>query len=357
MLISRRRLVFTDSQMMFQCCMQDFRETLGLPSATLTGSGPADVTDNSPHLSQLGCPSTMFGSSISASPFPGPSLGLNAMRIYGCIIEYSSRKLSYPEDILNAFNGVLAAYKSHVERYVDHSWGIPLLNYHSDMQVGVVRSLFYGLSWHVSHSSVSESVPRPGRWPSWSWTSIMGAGIRYCLSTAEENAFVFQETLWARFSDRNRKKEAIWTCVQGALDLSQYYSAIEISTWLLRHGTLKYDEAEKVIKFEHPSLTQSEIARRMFVYLDVRVEERDEHVHVAAAYLGTTSPQHRNNSMFFLLLAKTDSGDYRRLGTMQLSIGHERLKGFHEAGKLTWLPGPESHYSFNAWEHETVTLV
>jgi hypothetical protein len=179
MLLSRRRLVFVDSQMVFQCCKQYFQEACSLPSAIFTRQDPDDTKRHALSDAQLGCTSAIFGLSRPQSPFPEPIIGDFGKEIYDRIGSYSWKILSYSEDILNAFSGIFDAFNRSATDYTHHFWGIPILTYQGyAIQTSLdsaVCSILYGLSWKPHARRLKR---RPGQWPSWSWTSVIG-GVKY----------------------------------------------------------------------------------------------------------------------------------------------------------------------------------
>lgn len=79
-LLSRRRLVFTGSQVYFQCRRDHRLEGLTLPSS--------------------------IESTLKPRAFPEIYIGLDAVAIYDRLQEYYKRHLSFDTDIPNAFSGI-----------------------------------------------------------------------------------------------------------------------------------------------------------------------------------------------------------------------------------------------------------
>jgi hypothetical protein len=356
MLLSRRRLVFTDSQIFFQCCRQDFREACGLPSTIFTRQDSADTMKHVLSDAQLGCTSAMFGYDKPLSPFPESIVVDLAMNIHPRITCFSSMNLTYPEDILNAFSGVFDAFNRGATDYTHHFWGVPILNHHFyNKQNGAMYTFLYGLSWHspLRGPGARRLERRPGQWPSWSWTSVMGGEVRFGVRTAEAIVFVLQGTLCVRLLHRTGNKEEIWIYAQQQHDFLDYEPAIELSTWLLWGGRLQCNGDDEI--FTHPSFSQASELHDLRVDRDVQDEQPLDDV--VAAYLGTSCSDYHPPTLFFLVMNKARDGAFRRIGIIRFGIEHEMYMHFHDAGKVTWLPGPDSTDSLNAWEYGTVTLV
>jgi hypothetical protein len=154
MLLSRRRLVFTDSQVYFQCHEAYHYE--GIPS--ISRFNPV---------------------------FPLNGVGNDVNEIYTRLNEYYSRHLSVEGDILNAFHGIFNAFLQQEllpSARTHNFWGIPFfLDRHEDRQFGFTL----GLIWSINADATSTPQKRAGEWPSWSWAATkfglldMGSMVRY----------------------------------------------------------------------------------------------------------------------------------------------------------------------------------
>ncbi|KAI1120901.1 heterokaryon incompatibility protein-domain-containing protein [Nemania abortiva] len=206
-ILSRRRLVFTDDQLYFEChsmsCCESFdiaRDTklqkVGLDSLHLTLTQPSLFS-----LKQL--PSSGVGGQEARMS--------NFFTYVSCTEEYSRRTLSYDHDSLAAFSGIIRMLESFTTFPVRHIWGSPFfhpdddnlpadtlqstyqnfqlapfwkspaVSHGSPLQrpasrhegVDYLAFLLLGLSWR--HESRSETPRRRTDLPSWSWTGWEGA--------------------------------------------------------------------------------------------------------------------------------------------------------------------------------------
>jgi Heterokaryon incompatibility protein (HET) len=127
-LFSPRRIFFTGKQMIFNC-------SSGWQCETTKSTQPLNVVVD--EIEHQGFKSHML------PPLWSPQ---NPGRvIYSLIEKYSSRRLTFTGDILNAFMGVLHASEK-LPSPVRHHWGVPIL---SPDNVAL-ESFIYGLSWEMS---------------------------------------------------------------------------------------------------------------------------------------------------------------------------------------------------------------
>lgn len=125
-LLSRHRLVFTETQAVFQSCHHPRQH--------------GNNNNNNSRISRAG-------------------------DVFYRIEEYTRRRLTYPTDSLRAFLGVLRAFEK-LRPPAEHLWGVPFM-FGSD---GGVRQLAQGLLW----KSQSCSLRRIEGIPSWSWAGWDG---------------------------------------------------------------------------------------------------------------------------------------------------------------------------------------
>ncbi|KAH6616364.1 heterokaryon incompatibility protein-domain-containing protein [Boeremia exigua] len=149
MLLSRRRLVFTDSQMYFQCQCTHYLESLHM----------AATAEYAPLRDRY----RVF-----------PSLEVSSLQ--NRLAEYYQRHLSVQSDVINAFAGVcnsaLALKISPMSSNVlSHFYGIPI--HYSRTRFLVRRNDFLvDLAWRVMHRESTFEPPQfPLTIPTWSWAS------------------------------------------------------------------------------------------------------------------------------------------------------------------------------------------
>ncbi len=136
---SRRRLFFTDDQVIFDCMNGWTCEATAVEQ-------------------QLRPRRTDFG-------FWHP--GVSHDEIYERIMSYSERKLTFPHDVVNAFQGVFSAFETCTEGPLRHLWGVPFLPGEK-----ALASFLHSLTWGVDAQGEFpvDWGQRRGSFPSWSWT-------------------------------------------------------------------------------------------------------------------------------------------------------------------------------------------
>ena len=156
-LLSRRRLVFTDHQVYYECYGMHCYEVIDFPVLDL-------------HIKSL----QRFRRN-HAGIFP-EGVGKHPWDMLARISEYSTRSFSYPSDALNGALGVLRAFED-LEYPLTHYFGVPILSRYLKSIGGSVAAkkrpsdngLAVGLCW---------SLERPGKrrmgFPSWSWAGWSG---------------------------------------------------------------------------------------------------------------------------------------------------------------------------------------
>lgn len=188
-LLSRRRLVFTDQQVYFQCNKYE--------------PGPMGMPDD-----YYGCSEAMSLSSASIDPCNILEdddgffeFELDHFEIWPRINEYTQRSLSRQEDIMNAMLGIFEKYAERKSMCLTfrHIFGIPisymdgLENHEADSWQG---SFLLNLAWELP----TPSKRRKG-FPSWSWVGWEGTGFvgsfrclyHLCLSCEQHIAAVHVE--------------------------------------------------------------------------------------------------------------------------------------------------------------------
>lgn len=160
-LLSRRRLVFTDTQVYYQCNAMHCLEGIRAPLEALHVSDKSRMSDQV-DMSRV---------------FPLRTVGKQWRALGALISEYLERSLSFESDILDAFRGILAAHERRFSAEARILAGIPismeflketsfLLSYRG------LNALADGMSWSFEKdkgdSCILKLERRPG-FPSWTW--------------------------------------------------------------------------------------------------------------------------------------------------------------------------------------------
>jgi hypothetical protein len=178
--LSPRRLVFTDDQVYFECAAMNCSETLS-PTLDLIHKPDKKATYACFHSGILSC--------NTGRRFANPEID-NRLSMFGYYMElvsqYSRRRLSFEEDRLKAFTGIVRHF-TRSNKKVFQLWGVPY--YGADVP-DIYKSFLRGLLW--AHKDVLEvnSHPRfiangmtsgsPGAAliPSWAWVKG-GRGVYF----------------------------------------------------------------------------------------------------------------------------------------------------------------------------------
>jgi hypothetical protein len=150
-LLARRRLVFTDTQVYFQCNAMHCLESIHAPLKPLHTQNGARMRDRV-NLSRV---------------FPHRTVGKEPSVLSSRINEYLRRSLSYEGDILDAFRGVLAAYERQFSSSRRTLAALPV-------PVGAaLTALTSCLSWRWWCSGrdtpALRRMERRAGFPSWTW--------------------------------------------------------------------------------------------------------------------------------------------------------------------------------------------
>jgi hypothetical protein len=158
-LLSRRRLVFAEEQMYFECYGMYCCESVHFPLQTM-------------HRKDMQGFKSVFCSKKLIGIFP-KGVGTTSIEIVQRIEEYSELKLTNPSDILRGMLGIFNAFRrSRLGIY--HCLGIPILPSIAQRAKPIKgwtpsMGFFFGLFWDLQERS-----ERRNGFPSWSWTGWYG---------------------------------------------------------------------------------------------------------------------------------------------------------------------------------------
>jgi hypothetical protein len=149
-LLCRRGLVFTDTQIYFQCNSMHCLESIYAPLEILHTYKKNRMRDQV-KMSRV---------------FPLRGLGKYPKHLQDRLNEYLSRSLTFEKDILDAFRGVLTAFEREFLNPVKSFCGIPIFcKTHSTV---TLEALVFGMSWSPRYKD-SRKPKRRLVFPSWTW--------------------------------------------------------------------------------------------------------------------------------------------------------------------------------------------
>lgn len=154
-MLSTRRLYFIDGQVIFHCRSAVYREDINLENWKITA-----CQDEVGYRFREGLKSSSEPQNVYAA----------------CVWEYSSRKLSHDDDVVNAFEGLVKIIvKMFIEVYPN-----PLIG--ASSICGLPTPCFdWALLWTIQAPMVKR---RKSLWPSWSWCGWTGK-VSFVLSSME----------------------------------------------------------------------------------------------------------------------------------------------------------------------------
>lgn len=166
-ILARRRLIFTDEQVIFECNGMDCVESWSFP------------------LDKRSSNKSEFLPRIQPGAFMHKLTSLYPWDIMYYVQEYSQRDLTYPEDRINAMEGIFHAFQN-CQRPLHHFMGIPILpvvvvpcvNPRHGILVNE-QGFLTGLTWYAYGDTPGRRIPQ---FPSWSWagwTSKISAKLAF----------------------------------------------------------------------------------------------------------------------------------------------------------------------------------
>lgn len=294
-LCSRRRLIFTDEQVFWECEQTSCRETV----------------DYEWPLHKY----NIFNS------YPVHGLAAKTIReVAEYISTYTKRQLTLDDDALNGMLGILRIFQEGAAP-VYHIWGLPMTTEHEFLA---------SMNWALK----TPGRRRPG-FPTWSWTAwvseVVWRHLQYSdfqpakdcrVSMGQESGsflpfqHIFEHYVKCSLNDR----------------ISNY---LHIEGWMVDLHAKIFDPDSAL--FAWPASTGEDLHAIVPVLLTEEVDEktRDTWRQVPRDLLGLILADHlnldRRQPLFVLVLAKVDS-HYERIGHVEL----DNRPGFHTDGTKSW---------------------
>lgn len=182
--LSRRRLVFSDTAMHFECMRYDEwqKETFGGvecdPVASCSGSSKAYYSawgKFKPVVGKSTLSKRVEGYERPSQPALQMSVEASILSYAEMVAQYTMRELTYPSDGLNAFRGAANAL-TEFNPPVYNVAGIPFVVYGDDEDSLTEATFSYGLSWRslaLSGNKLEACSDVPSsEFPSWSWGDV-----------------------------------------------------------------------------------------------------------------------------------------------------------------------------------------
>ncbi|KAH7071341.1 heterokaryon incompatibility protein-domain-containing protein [Paraphoma chrysanthemicola] len=297
MLLSPRRLIFTDSQMYFQCTVQHDVESLccGLTSSFFKGTYRA---------------------------FPYRSISHDRDAAYALshrLMEYYQRQLSYKSDIIDAFLGIFMAFDASDElRYsVTHFYGVPM--YHDKSNPEVARQSFLtSLLWFIKAENPGD-VMYSNTFPSWTWASVKAdrplrnPGKLDIHTTKTLRPDEFSKDIKIQLWHHDTGPMDIPTFVNQDDSWKAFYPFLDVTTWTRRCVVRLHDRGHLIqAGLFHMSGASMKICDAL------ALEKRE--VHMICLRTSGFEARTRDIRMEGLLLVGTEPGVYRRIEFIDTTI-------------------------------------
>jgi hypothetical protein len=162
-LLSKRRLIFTEKQVYFECGGATFMETVAEPEEIMFAQADAAIKREI-HYSNTG---TLLDTRHRLFPADYLSqISEDPWLIQHRIAEYTARSLTFESDTVNAFLGILEHFRNP-ECSISHVWGVPVL-WSSAAKWSAMEGFATGLCW-IGFFPTTQVIERRFGFPSWSW--------------------------------------------------------------------------------------------------------------------------------------------------------------------------------------------
>jgi hypothetical protein len=323
-LLSRRCLVFTDTQVYLQCLSDHYHEYGGR-------------TWIRRHYNRV---------------FPDHGVGSTPLAIYSRLSEYWTRGLSYETDILNAFSGIFQAFSKlqsvELVPLVHHFYGIPILhNRHSGSctvspQVVEINgsnmcqastSFALGLAWKVStRFKATTAIMQNDLFPSWTWASL-----KPCRSDSRAHSslkFYNDESNWTQVLRDLDSTIKIRLCYSSGaeLDLADYCEHQEDYTRFRPLLDIRSYVVHVSTVSQYNSSAPKSIGISAFPRAWVWWQRKPPTVgeKLVALYVGTTEPFPGSNQLVFILVKDNGEGEYCRVGVFEIELKVRSIERWYD---------------------------
>ena len=322
MLLSRRRLVFTESQVFFECqSMCHYEHLKSISNAT----GPLKE---------------------GFRAFPRPDITHRVTQVYEQLEKYYKRELSFSVDIINACVGIFYAFGHSSKPAVlsaTHFYGIPI--FFDNTHLNLPHMTFaLGLTWIVYNKlELENDIERDNvfypallqseHFPAWSWASFKaqhpssGPGRLMFMNRPDLDepkkypedvgAILFNDEIRIRVTHRSGVEMDLSTYISHPDDYTKFKFHIIIES-MTTSGQLSDDGSQ----ITSPGLSSCPI--KVHVHLDVRSVKK-----TVTAVLAGIQPSYSYLQTTFLLVEQISSMEHRLIGMFDFPT--DRGKGWEQS--------------------------
>ena len=337
-LLSRRRLVFTESQTYFQCMEMQCLEGLG-------------------QLGKFSDPFIIGHFRV----FPRNGIGFLPNGLLDRLEEYYHRRLSYAEDTISAFEGIFRAFQTlnnqQPHMRLSHLYGIPIFvdlkdkwRANSTFALHLAWTLQLGDETTISLNDFRQEVVLP-TW-SWAWSKVHLNDVH----NINRLRFDFRATESSQEVDiqlthRSGAKLDLNTYFEEGYDYMELEPWIDITSWTIM-GEFVPPPTDSFAESWSPG-PQSKFTGMPRSIIRFRLNYVHVGKNLSAVYLGSTyshiTPTNVKVEMVFLLVEPVGEGQYRCVG-----VCSERLIQY---GLMDLKEGLEGCSNGQPWRQETLRLV
>lgn len=269
-ILSRRRLVFTDDQMYFECDGMNCHESVtNVPKKDERWSNLEYCQQIESSLDQLHAPHKR---EFNYTLRPG-ILGWDDKRFFGQPVRpgshaafvrflemvqvYSARELPCTFDALKAFEGIASEFEALPDR-IDQIWGIP---FYCNQERTLEETFVAGLAWnHTGKAGDSpDGLPEPREiFPSWSWMDWDGE-VEYRELDLYRGGYrsAFQSAVASVLLEANDGSllslSEYLEIFQAGINRSENPKAIRLETWAFPPSAFAVVEESHLMLFGHPT--------------------------------------------------------------------------------------------------------
>jgi hypothetical protein len=357
LVLSRRRLIFTRSQMYFQCNKMHGLENL--PSRHTDSPSP-----DPPRVAGIG--------HRDLKAFPNLDMGSTVQTLYRQIEEYYYRRLSFHEDNIKAVTGIINAFElgqgtdqiratqifglPTVYSQTSPTFCLPSEKKCSPTVFTPISTFAYSLIWSMSlYHDIRHSGATDTLFPSWSWASC-----KACYDPANHGSITWKRPL-VNFSCEESLQVWINDESGRSLDLDHYIRAwaqeddrllvpnISIRSWVVSCNAKPIQNRNV---FDAWALAWG-FKMRDDIMLDH--SEAPPSNGLAAIYVGSNPSwsdidDEKWDDAVLLVVEKVDDSTWRRIGVLRCS----RKRVSHRENTLAWLNRIKRE---GGWEMRTLCLV
>lgn len=296
MLLSCRKLVFTSTQMYFQCGNEIGIESLA-PELT---SGILKRTYR---------------------VFPRERNSARSEYIYECLKEYYQRRLSYKTDTINAILGIINdinVARAEYKDVVTHFYGVPVFfslvvhdrEIFSETRISFIRDLLWTTNTNGRYDQWTTNL-----FPSWSWAS---AKANQAVDATDTLNFANKIPQDERLQDYDGVEILVCHKLKGQVkikdflqhqeDYKAFHPFIEVNTW-----TRSYE-----VETDGPSCGRIGLAKHIVIRDALALQKRT--IHAVCLTTPNFDLKRRTSSIMGLLVVETAPGSYRRVDVFSVEV-------------------------------------